>query len=492
MILFTSFSDLIPVRECQAEVEEVTSSKKEYTAYSCFIATRGSADTKKCLHICVSYFMALPQQTPLLSRFHQNTFKMDIYASCGPHMYTVQCETDWCVRTLMQAVKTTVGMKHGRISLHYDGELLQGSCPLGNTGLTDGSLVQIRYAETPHDVKTHVGAQKECRRLHIKIGRDAFVNAIAHRNLERIELLLATGEDLSGGYMQVALKTPLMVAVKHRHYDIAEMLLNRGFRADEVTYTWHSKYTGPTRQSKRSNVNALYFAVRNVDVEMVRLLLRHGALDGNASRHFVGPRAESPLVTLAGICGKKGVCDEDVLRLWDVLFPAWEQSCENSSIPCIHFGMYGRGHSGKSLAAFCAYAGKFVLLEHLVTKAYVAANPIVASSVLSACIYRSMARTAECSRYTAEVERLRSIGAAPCYVLQWKHIQRNRDRTNEVYQHVFQLPSITGFWLPFSKTSCDIVEGFDVATARIAVAEVPLEEDYIAEHEVRKSFARRR
>ena len=404
----------------------------------------------------------------------------------------------------MQAVKTTAGMKHGRISLHHDGELLQGSCPLGNTGLTDGSLVQI-CIETPHDVGTHVGAQKECRRLHIKIGRDAFVNAIAHRNLERIELLLATGEDLRGGYMQRWLKTPLMVAVKHGHYDIAEMLLNRDFPVDEITNTWYSKYGGPDRRWKRSSVNALYFAVRNVDVDMVLLLLRHGALDRNASDLFLGPRRESPLVTLAGMCGKNGVRDENVLRLWDVLFPAWEQCCANSGIPCTHFVLWGRGQgcTGKSLAAFCAYAGKFMLLEHLVTKAYVAANPIIASSVLSACIYRSSTASsaAERSRYTAEVERLRSIGAAPCYVLQWKDIQRNRDRTMEVYEQRFpaelyygslRLPYITGGWLPFSKTSSDIVEGFDVATAMVAVAEVPMvEEDYITEHDVRKSFTRR-
>ena len=409
----------------------------------------------------------------------------------------------------MQAVKTTAGMKHGRISLHHDGELLQGSCPLGNTGLTDGSTVQI-CIETPHDVGTHVGAQKECRRLHIKIGRDAFVNAIAHRNMERIELLLATGEDLREGDLQRWRKTPLMVAVKHRHYDIAEMLLNRDFPVDEVTHTWYSKYGGPDRRQKSSRVNALYFAVRNVDVDMVLLLLRHGALDRNASDLFLGPRRESPLVTLAGMCGKNGVRDENVLRLWDVLFPAWEQCCENSGIPCTHFhDMYGKVYEGKSLAAFCAYAGKFVLLEHLVTKAYVAANPIIASSVLSACIYRSSTASsaAERSRYTAEVERLRSIGAAPCYVLQWKDIQRNRDRTMALHRHRFpmavfyhwdwvRLPSITGFWLPFSKASSDILEGFDVATARVATAEVPIPEDlvaedYITEHDVRKSFTRR-
>ena len=410
----------------------------------------------------------------------------------------------------MQAVKTTAGMKRGRISLHHDGELLQESCPLGNTGLTDGSLVQI-CIETPHDVDTHVGAQKECRRLHIKIGRDAFVNAIAHRNMERIELLLATGEDLRS--MRRCIKTPLMVAVRHRHCDIAEMLLNRDFPVDEVTNTWHTKYTGPTRKSKRSNVNALYFAVRNVDVDMVRLLLRHGALDGNASDLFVGPRKESPLVTLAGICGKKGVRDEDVLRVWDVLFPAWEQCCESSGVPCTHFNIHEEElmmyNGGRSLAAFCAYAGKFVLLEHLVTKAYVAANPIIASSVLSACIYCSSTASsaAERSRYTAEVERLRSIGAAPCYVLQWKDIQRNRDRAVEVHEYrfyaalyyhdrLFRLPIINGCWLPFSKTSSDIVEGFDVATARVAVAEValpevPMTEEYITEHDVRKSFTRR-
>ena len=411
----------------------------------------------------------------------------------------------------MQAVKTTAGMKHGRISLHHDGELLQGSCPLGNTGLTDWSTVQI-CIETPHDVGTHVGAQKECRRLHIKIGRDAFVNAIAHRNLERIELLLATGEDLRGGHRREWLKTPLMVAVKHRHYDIAEMLLNRDFPVDEITNTWYSKYGGPDRRWKRINLNALYFAVRNVDVDMVLLLLRHGALDRNASDLFLGGRNESPrgpLVTLASISGKNGVRDEDVLRLWDVLFPAWEQCCANSGIPCTHFVLWGRGQgcTGKSLAAFCAYAGKFMLLEHLVTKAYVAANPIIASSVLSACIYRSSTASsaAERSRYTAEVERLRSIGAAPCYVLQWKDIQRNRDRTMEVYEQrfpaelyyrLFQLPFVTGSWLPFSKTSSDIVEGFDVATARVAVGERPMledlvEEDYITEHDVRKSFTRR-
>ena len=391
----------------------------------------------------------------------------------------------------MQAVKTTAEMQHGRISLHHDGELLQESCPLGNTGLTDGSTVQIRI-ETPHDVRTHVGAQKECRRLHIKIGRDAFVNAIAHRNMERIELLLATGEDLRGGEGREFLKTPLMVAVRHRHYDIAEMLLNRGFPVDEVTCTWHSKYTGRTRYTKKNLVNALYFAVRNVDVDMVCLLLRHGALDRNANHCFVGPRGESPLVTLAGICGKKGVRDEDVLRLWDVLFPAWEQYCENSDIPCVHFYQTRDGH-GNSLAAFCAYAGKFMLLEHLVTKAYVAANPIIVSSVLSACIYRSRVASiaAERSRYISEVERLRSIGAAPCYVLQWEDIQRNRDRTVEVYEYLFRLPSITRSWLPFSKTSCHIVEGFDVAAARVAVAEVPMEEDYTTEYDVRKSFTRR-
>ena len=411
----------------------------------------------------------------------------------------------------MQAVKTTAEMKHGRISLHHDGELLQGSCPLGNTGLTDGSTVQI-CIETPHDVGTHVGAQKECRRLHIKIGRDAFVNAIAHRNLERIELMLATGEDLCGGGGE-RLKTPLMVAVRNRHCDIAEMLLNSDFPCpvDEVTHTWHSKYTdarlrltthypaGPYRwRNKRSYVNALYFAVRNVDVDMVLLLLRHGALDRNARYDFVGPRDESPLVTLASICGKNGVRDEDVLRLWDVLFPAWEQYCENRGIPCTHFAHWNWGE-GKSLAAFCAYAGKFVLLEHLVTKAYVAANPIIASSVLSACIYRSSTASsaAERSRYTAEVERLRSIGAAPCYVLHWKDIQRNREHIDlhRLRFPMIRVMSIAGCWLPFSKTSSDIVEGFDVATARVPegpTLEAPMTEDYITEHEVRKSFTRRR
>ena len=416
---------------------------------------------------------------------------MDIFASCGPNVYTVQAEPDWCVRTLLRAVKTAAGGKktRGRCSLLLDGNTLEG--PLRNTQLTDGSLVQVRVESSPHDVSTHTGAQKECRRLHIKIGRDAFVNAIAHRNLERMELLLSTGEDLGGGVLRPELKTALMIAVKHRHHDIADMLLRlEGFPVAETTNTYRQRRSSLIH--KKHAVNALYFAVRNVDIEMVRLLLRHGALAAREApkAHFVGRYMQSPLVTLAGVCGKSDVRDEDVLCLWDILFPAWEEYCEARGIPCTHFQPEHK--PGWSLAAYCAYTEKFVLLQHLVTKAYVAANPVIASSVLSACIYRSRAAwSPQRDRHVAEVERLRSIGAAPCYVLRWRDMAETWTPEEDGYENRIVYYRHRKWWLPFSKASGDIVEGFDVRSARQQLCTEDDEDDDLTEHAVRKSFTRR-
>lgn len=153
---------------------------------------------------------------------------------------------------------------------------------------------------------------------------ELLMNSSKGENIQQITELIEAGANINA-VTTVQKETPLHIAVRYGHKEVAELLLNEGANVNAVERRkWTLLHTA-VRSGKvevaellldrGANVNAvdnidmtpLHFAVKYVQEELVELLLEKGA-----SVNAVDKKGRTPLSIVATGC-YQGYCDEPML-----------------------------------------------------------------------------------------------------------------------------------------------------------------------------------
>ena len=401
-------------------------------------------------HVLFSLFISFCRTNHTSTDSPHSTMDVFVVWSCGSREHI-----EVALQDTLHTLKVTLALKRGcdphDMALYLDGTLLDVSedTELRSTAMYEDCELRVRCPSQE--------AIRKCRQLNIKLVRDSLILWISRGDEERVKLLLDTKmfavdstTSTRNGVEAVRLLPPLLVAVKNRQHGVAALLLSRGADpnvtqqrrfAPSIRLTHHAYKNADARLHPESAIN---LAVINVDLPMVKLLVEAGA-----SLDVKGAEGTDLRSTLAKSCNRektKKVKDEKKKKLVKVKRPVvnpddvaglleYLHTCPGSPFDRNECSLQKRWGLGYSMPVFCAYNRKFPMLYALMTKSYIAHNPMTSSAVLSACVYgirRNKAslpypcRTREATMkvnaklYSAAVDHLCANGAKPLIVQDWE------------------------------------------------------------------------
>ena len=377
-------------------------------------------------HVLFSLFISFCRTNHTSTDSPHRTMDVFVVWSCGSREHI-----EVALQDTLHTLKVTLALKRGcdphDMALYLDGTLLDVSedTELRSTAMYEDCELRVRCPSQE--------AIRKCRQLNIKLVRDSLILWISRGDEERVKLLLDTKmfavdstTSTRNGVEAVRLLPPLLVAVKNRQHGVAALLLSRG--ADpNVTQQRRTPFLLRNPPNSLFQESAMNLAVINVDLPMVKLLVEAGAtLDAKSS---TGTDLRS---TLAKSCNREKrktkfkikrpvVNPDDVAGLLEYL-----HTCPGSPFRRDCYPLQVHRFDAYPLPLFCATKGKLPMLKAIMTKSYIAHNPMMSSAVLSVCVYLASTwkgsgtlGVRKAASYADAIRHLLSQGAAACIIQEW-------------------------------------------------------------------------